>query len=234
MTAMTRRFAALALSLMLAGAGPSAQEAPQASSSPRPRVTSCVEVYPDKAPKTVENFLQYVKDKHYDGTVFHRVIDGFMIQGGGFDAEVHREAHAAHRCARRPRSAGQGRPQERRGHAGDGAHQRPEFGHLAVLHQREGQRFPRPHRHSAGRSGAALRIPGPCLSKRRALAAGERAPVVRLHRVRQGRQRHGCGRQDQGRAHRAGAKARAFQRRAQNARHHQSATDRPSKAKAAP
>ncbi len=43
-----------------------------------------VEVYPDKAPKTVENFLQYVKDKHYDGTIFHRVIENFMIQGGGF------------------------------------------------------------------------------------------------------------------------------------------------------
>lgn len=45
-----------------------------------------VEVYPDKAPKTVENFLQYVRDKHYDGTIFHRVIDNFMVQGGGFDA----------------------------------------------------------------------------------------------------------------------------------------------------
>ena len=45
-----------------------------------------VEVYPDKAPKTVENFLQYVKDKHYDGTIFHRVIENFMIQGGGFTA----------------------------------------------------------------------------------------------------------------------------------------------------
>ncbi len=44
-----------------------------------------VEVYPDKAPKTVENFLQYVKDKHYDGTIFHRVIKGFMVQGGGYD-----------------------------------------------------------------------------------------------------------------------------------------------------
>jgi len=46
-----------------------------------------VEVYPDKAPKTVANFLQYVTDKHYDGTVFHRVIDNFMVQGGGFDAK---------------------------------------------------------------------------------------------------------------------------------------------------
>lgn len=45
-----------------------------------------VEVYPDKAPRTVENFLKYVRDKHYDGTVFHRVIDNFMIQGGGYDA----------------------------------------------------------------------------------------------------------------------------------------------------
>ena len=41
-----------------------------------------------KAPKSVANFLQYVKDKHYDGTVFHRVIDGFMVQGGGFTADM--------------------------------------------------------------------------------------------------------------------------------------------------
>jgi peptidyl-prolyl cis-trans isomerase A (cyclophilin A)/peptidyl-prolyl cis-trans isomerase B (cyclophilin B) len=44
-----------------------------------------LELHAAKAPKTVENFLQYVKDGHYSGTVFHRVIDGFMIQGGGFD-----------------------------------------------------------------------------------------------------------------------------------------------------
>jgi len=43
-----------------------------------------IELNPEKAPKTVENFLQYVNDKHYEGTVFHRVIDGFMVQGGGF------------------------------------------------------------------------------------------------------------------------------------------------------
>jgi cyclophilin family peptidyl-prolyl cis-trans isomerase len=46
-----------------------------------------VELYPEKAPKTVENFLQYVKDKHYEGTIFHRVISNFMIQGGGYDAK---------------------------------------------------------------------------------------------------------------------------------------------------
>ncbi len=45
------------------------------------------ELYPTKAPKTVANFLQYVKDKHYDGTVFHRVISSFMVQGGGFDTK---------------------------------------------------------------------------------------------------------------------------------------------------
>jgi len=47
-----------------------------------------LELNPGKAPKTVENFLQYVADQHYDGTVFHRVIDGFMIQGGGFTADL--------------------------------------------------------------------------------------------------------------------------------------------------
>lgn len=43
-----------------------------------------VELYPENAPGTVQNFLQYVKEGHYDGTIFHRVIPGFMIQGGGF------------------------------------------------------------------------------------------------------------------------------------------------------
>ncbi len=42
-----------------------------------------LELYPGKAPKTVENFLKYVKDGHYNGTIFHRVIPGFMVQGGG-------------------------------------------------------------------------------------------------------------------------------------------------------
>ena len=47
-----------------------------------------VELYPAKAPKTVQNFVQYAKDKHFDGTIFHRVIDGFMVQGGGFTADM--------------------------------------------------------------------------------------------------------------------------------------------------
>ena len=63
-----------------------------ADEAPKVRFTTSagdfvVEVYPDKAPKTVENFLQYVRDKHYDGTIFHRVIDNFMVQGGGFDVK---------------------------------------------------------------------------------------------------------------------------------------------------
>lgn len=47
-----------------------------------------LELYPEKAPKTVENFLRYVKKGHYNKTIFHRVIDNFMIQGGGMDAAM--------------------------------------------------------------------------------------------------------------------------------------------------
>ncbi|MGH6625048.1 MAG: peptidylprolyl isomerase [Burkholderiaceae bacterium] len=85
---MTRRTAAAMMACgLMAGAGMAG-----AADTPRVKfVTSAgdfvVEVYPDKAPKTVDNFLQYVKDKHYDGTLFHRVIDNFMVQGGGFDAK---------------------------------------------------------------------------------------------------------------------------------------------------
>ena len=78
--------AAAAITCLVSLAGPAlAQGAPKVKF-----VTSegdfVVEVYPDKAPKTVENFLQYVKDKYYDGTIFHRVINNLMVQGGGFDA----------------------------------------------------------------------------------------------------------------------------------------------------
>jgi cyclophilin family peptidyl-prolyl cis-trans isomerase len=84
-------FSRLALSLSTATAIFSVASSALAETSPQVKFATSagdfvVEVYPDKAPKTVENFLQYVKDKHYDGTIFHRVIDNFMIQGGGFDA----------------------------------------------------------------------------------------------------------------------------------------------------
>lgn len=65
-----------------------------AAAAPNPQVevrTSMgaftIELYPENAPVTVQNFLQYVKDGHYNGTIFHRVIPGFMIQGGGFSRE---------------------------------------------------------------------------------------------------------------------------------------------------
>ncbi|WP_198084778.1 peptidylprolyl isomerase [Variovorax sp. E3] len=65
----------------------------QTAAAPRVKLATSagdivVELDAAKAPKSVDNFLQYVKDKHYDGTVFHRVIDGFMIQGGGFTADM--------------------------------------------------------------------------------------------------------------------------------------------------
>ena len=54
-----------------------------------------IELYADKAPKTVENFLQYVKDGFFNGTVFHRVIPGFMIQGGGMTSDMKEKATRA-------------------------------------------------------------------------------------------------------------------------------------------
>lgn len=51
-----------------------------------------VELFSDKAPVTVKNFLTYVEDKFYDGLIFHRVIAGFMIQGGGFDPNMQQRA----------------------------------------------------------------------------------------------------------------------------------------------
>ncbi|MGD8664118.1 MAG: peptidylprolyl isomerase [Desulfobacterales bacterium] len=54
-----------------------------------------IELYPEKAPDTVKNFLNYVDTKFYDGTIFHRVIPKFMIQGGGFTADMKRKSAGA-------------------------------------------------------------------------------------------------------------------------------------------
>jgi cyclophilin family peptidyl-prolyl cis-trans isomerase len=84
-----KQLLALALmGLMLATAGPSA--AKEAGANPRVRLTTSLgaielELYADKAPATVNNFLAYVDAGFYNGTIFHRAIKGFMIQGGGFE-----------------------------------------------------------------------------------------------------------------------------------------------------
>ena len=80
----------LALSAMFSVASVSAQPV---QTAPKVKLstsmgTIVVQLDPAKAPKTVANFLSYVNDKHYDGTVFHRVMNGFMIQGGGFTADM--------------------------------------------------------------------------------------------------------------------------------------------------
>ena len=108
-----------------------------------------LELDEDKAPKSVANFLAYVKKGHYDNTVFHRVIPGFMVQGGGFEPGMKQKP-----TRRADRERGQQRPEERQLHRGHGAHQRPALGHRAVLHQRRRQRLPEPHR--AQRAGLGL------------------------------------------------------------------------------
>ena len=80
----------LALSAMFSVASVSAQPV---QTAPKVKLSTSmgsivVQLDPAKAPKTVANFLSYVNDKHYDGTVFHRVMNGFMIQGGGFTADM--------------------------------------------------------------------------------------------------------------------------------------------------
>ncbi len=77
--------AVLATTLLLATSGAWAQDKVKFVTSMGDIV---VELDAAKAPKTVANFEQYVKDKHYNGTIFHRVIDGFMIQGGGMNAQM--------------------------------------------------------------------------------------------------------------------------------------------------
>ena len=90
----SRRQSMLSLaSLAVAALITSAPALAQDSANPKVKLTTSmgdivVQLDSAKAPKTVENFVSYVKAKHYDGTVFHRVIGDFMIQGGGFTAEM--------------------------------------------------------------------------------------------------------------------------------------------------
>ena len=97
----SRRKSMLALAGVAAAALISAAPAfAQDAANPKVKLTTSmgdivVQLDAAKAPKTVENFLAYVKDKHYDGTIFHRVIDGFMIQGGGFTPDMQQKATKA-------------------------------------------------------------------------------------------------------------------------------------------
>lgn len=98
MNRLSRILLLLVTSLLMASATAQTTPAPAAAgdkpaAAAKPRVSLktnmgeiVVELEPEKAPKSVENFLQYVKDKQYDGTIFHRVIKTFMIQGGGYTA----------------------------------------------------------------------------------------------------------------------------------------------------
>jgi peptidyl-prolyl cis-trans isomerase A (cyclophilin A)/peptidyl-prolyl cis-trans isomerase B (cyclophilin B) len=85
---------AVALSLVLAAAHTALAADPRVELRTN-QGSIVIELYPGKAPKTVANFLQYVKDGHYNGTVFHRVIPGFMIQGGGLDKDMREKATRA-------------------------------------------------------------------------------------------------------------------------------------------
>jgi peptidyl-prolyl cis-trans isomerase B (cyclophilin B) len=94
MQRIIRFAAALFLVLALAAPGLAAGEATPAPGKVLVKLETSkgdivLELYKDKAPGTVANFLQYVKSGFYDGTIFHRVINGFMIQGGGFDLTMH-------------------------------------------------------------------------------------------------------------------------------------------------
>lgn len=96
----SRRKVALTLAASVLTAGIFAAPTWAQNGPPRVKLATSLgdivlELNPGAAPKTVENFLLYVNDKHYDGTIFHRVIDGFMIQGGGFTADMQQKATRA-------------------------------------------------------------------------------------------------------------------------------------------
>lgn len=86
------------LFVMASALMPASQVSAETQDSPLPEVrfvttegAFVLQLRPDVAPKTVENFLSYVNSDFYDGTIFHRVIPGFMVQGGGFDEKLERQ-----------------------------------------------------------------------------------------------------------------------------------------------
>ena len=107
-----------------------------------------LELDEEKAPKSVENFLAYVNDGHYDGTIFHRVIDGFMIQGGGFTEDMQQKptkdpiVNEADNMLKKRRVYRCHGPDTGSGQC-----------HEPVLHQCEKERFPESHRQDSPRVG---------------------------------------------------------------------------------
>ncbi len=96
---LRRRLVILALTLpwTISAFSETTIDTPQVRKAPMVKLTTnfgpiTLELNAQAAPETVANFLQYAKDGHYDGTIFHRVIDGFMIQGGGFTADMQQKA----------------------------------------------------------------------------------------------------------------------------------------------
>jgi peptidyl-prolyl cis-trans isomerase B (cyclophilin B) len=95
---LRRLFLSLPLALLTLGASPLSHAQSDSNATGKeshPQVlmetnygTILIELYPEKAPKTVENFLAYVHEGFYDGTIFHRVIADFMVQGGGFTPDM--------------------------------------------------------------------------------------------------------------------------------------------------
>ena len=110
-----------------------------------------IEFYGEDAPKTVANFIKLAKDGYYNGTTFHRVIPGFMIQGGDPNSKSGGSQHARHGWAGlHGRGGDQAGSQTR--HRGHGPHGRPiESGKAVerqpVFHQRQGQQFPQRRLH---------------------------------------------------------------------------------------
>ncbi len=88
-----RKLLPLLLMLFVVACNSEVSDTPASTANPRVLMQTSmgdlvIELYPDKAPKSVANFLQYVDDGFYNGTIFHRVIDGFMIQCGGFTPDM--------------------------------------------------------------------------------------------------------------------------------------------------
>ena len=97
-----------------------------------------LELNAEKAPLTVENFLRYAESKYYEGTIFHRVMSNFMIQGGGFTAEMDKKTEG---LAQANQKRVEERFEERTRYDLHGAHPSGGFSHIAIFHQRRRQRW---------------------------------------------------------------------------------------------